>query len=158
MTDPRSSDSGPADARADSGAAVDAEAAGSAAETPKPAADDVEDAEIVEEIAPVAEDAEEAEPEAAALEEDTAGQDDAGESGMSPPDAARVLPAALATAPLVDDGRVPDPSDTAEVDLAEEDDYHDEDHEAVPRSLASRVLTWLLILVAGGAATLWAAP
>ena len=72
------------------------------------------------------------------------------------------LDAALGTAALVASGAAPDPVEEpeAEVDL---DDHHPDDadhepHEQEHRSLASRVLTWLVLLLAGGGLALWGAP
>ena len=65
--------------------------------------------------------------------------------------------AALATAPLASDG-TPEPEpelEEHEADTHAEGDEHEEEHS---RSLAARVLTWLLLILAGGGLALWGAP
>ncbi len=77
-----------------------------------------------------------------------------------------VLIDALAATPLLSDGSSPEPEVEAVEDATEavEDplEGHEEEHEEVEaeerRSFASRVLTWLILLLVGAGAALWAAP
>ncbi|MHA3979889.1 COG4223 family protein [Halovulum sp. GXIMD14794] len=66
--------------------------------------------------------------------------------------------AALATAPLVKDGSDPVAEAPIYPTETEEDDYGHDTEEEHSRSLASRVLTALVLLLVGGGLALWAAP
>lgn len=74
-------------------------------------------------------------------------------------EAEAALAAALAATPLLSDGSEADadaPTDTAEAEPElHEEEHHEEEHS---RSFASRVLTWLILLLAGGGIALWGAP
>ncbi|MEM8788364.1 MAG: hypothetical protein AAGE76_08880 [Pseudomonadota bacterium] len=76
-------------------------------------------------------------------------------------DSAAALSAALAAAPLVSSGAAPTEPDepaVAQSSAPAEPDHSEEAEPAGGRSLAARVLTWLVLLIAGGGLALWGAP
>jgi|GEM_PF-379049 len=72
------------------------------------------------------------------------------------------LATALAAAPLVaagdDTAEAADTDTTDETDAEEVEDHDEHDDEEGQRSLASRVLTWLILLLVGGGVALWGGP
>jgi len=94
-------------------------------------------------------------PEPSAEPED---EDDPNEGEQDPAGPDTSLVDALAAAPLLSDGSEPDvePEPEDPIDEAAEAEHHEE--EAHGRSFASRVLTWLVLLLAGAGLALWGAP
>ncbi|MEM9640624.1 MAG: hypothetical protein AAGA19_03910 [Pseudomonadota bacterium] len=109
-----------------------------------------------------AEETAEDEDEAEQLSADPAEEEDGGDTTdeTSETSSKDLLAAALATSPLVSDGK-PEPAHDPVEGVADEPDpepaaeEHEEEHH---RSFASRVLTWLILLLAGGGLALWGAP
>ena len=67
------------------------------------------------------------------------------------------LEQALGTAPLVSDGTPPEPEPAPEP-APEASAPHEHEEEEHHRSFAARVLTWLVLLIAGGGLALWGGP
>lgn len=101
---------------------------------------------------------------------DTAASDEGGTAGADEDQATRMpdtgLIDALAATPLLSDGSSPQPEIKEADDVAELGENSDENPEEEQaeveaeerRSFAGRVLTWLILLLVGAGAALWAAP